>query len=90
MLKKIGEILHLSRSKKLVVRLTTVPPLYITVYDYGFRRVGVLYDVIGPLSRPFGLVRPDANIINNVNEFIGKDIYVRLSDLDRRRRTQSV
>jgi RNA-binding protein len=85
LLKKLGEALHISHDKKLVIKLSFVPPLYITVYDYAMKRVGVLYDVIGPVKSPFGLIKPEKNILENPNQIIGKPVYVRVLDLERAR-----
>jgi len=84
-LKKIGEVLHLSHDKKLVIKLSMVPPLYITVYDYAMKRLGILYDVIGPISSPFGLVKPDRNVLEDPEKFKGKAVYVRVLDLEKSR-----
>ena len=88
LLKKIGEVLHLSHDKKLVLKLATVPPLYIPVYDYSMRRLGVLYDVIGPVKQPYGLVKPDKTVLDNPQEFVGKAAYVRVIDLERAKSRQ--
>ncbi len=82
-LRKIGEILHLSHDKKLVIKLSTVPPLYITVYDYAMKRIGILYDIIGPVKSPFGLVKPDRNVLQNPERFKGKTVYVRVLDIEK-------
>ncbi len=90
LLKKIGEVLHLSHDKKLVIKLTssTLPPLYITVYDYSLRKLGVLYDIIGPVKHPFGLVKPEKTVIENPQQFSGKSVYVRAIDIERARSRQ--
>ncbi len=87
MLKKIGEVLHISRDRKIVAKLTTstLPPLYITVFDYGMRRVGVLFDIIGPVKSPYALIKPDPQL-SDPNEVVGKAVYVREVDLRRKGR----
>ncbi|NPA22721.1 MAG: H/ACA RNA-protein complex protein Gar1 [Crenarchaeota archaeon] len=84
-MRKIGEALHVSHDKKLVLKLSTLPPLYITVYDYSMRRLGVLYDIIGPVRQPFGLVKPDKTVIENPESIKGRPVYVRVLDLERTR-----
>jgi RNA-binding protein len=83
MLRKVGDILHVSHDGRFVLKLSTTPPLGITVYDYSMRRLGVLYDIIGPVNSPYGLVKPDPQL-SEVNEFVGKPAYVRDVDLRRR------
>ncbi|WP_243669213.1 hypothetical protein [Vulcanisaeta sp. JCM 16161] len=41
MLKKIGDIMHLSHDRRFVIKLSTTPPLGITVYNYAMKRLGV-------------------------------------------------
>lgn len=87
MLKKIGEIYRITHDKKIVIKLTTqlLPPLYITVYDYAMKRIGTLYDIIGPVKSPFGLVKPsNEEILKQENEIIGKSVYVRVIDLEKK------
>jgi len=80
-MKRIGVALHYSRMGNLVVRLSEVPPLYINVYTYTMKKVGVLYDVIGNVKSPYGLVKPLARDVG----IIGQSLYVRLQDLEKRR-----
>jgi len=80
-MKRIGVALHYSRMGNLVVRLIEVPPLYINVYTYTMKKVGVLYDVIGNVKNPYGLVKPLAKD----ESIIGQSLYVRLQDLERKR-----
>ncbi len=85
MLRRIGDIMHLSHDRRLVIKLSlTPPPLGITIYDYTMRRVGVLYDIIGPVNSPYGLVKPDPQL-SRPEDFVGKPAYVRDVDLRRRR-----
>ena len=82
MLRRIGDILHVARDRRFVLKLLITPPLGITIYDYAMRRLGVLYDIIGPVNSPYGLVRPDPQL-SNIEEFVGKPAYAREVDLRR-------
>jgi RNA-binding protein len=66
----------------LVARLYAVPPLYINVYTYAMKRIGVLYDVVGSVNSPYGLVRP----AGRDESILGQPVYARLHDLERRER----
>lgn len=81
-MRRIGVALHFTKLGNLVIRLDTVPPLYIPVYTYSMKRVGTLYDVIGPVKNPFGLVKP----VERNGDIIGAQLYAREQDLRRRRR----
>lgn len=82
MLKRIGYALHYTKMKNLVIKLSQIPPLYMPVYTYTMRKVGVLYDVIGNVNNPYGLVKP----ISVDNSIIGQALYINEADLKKRRR----
>lgn len=81
-MKRIGLALHYSRLGNLVVKLDEVPPLYVNVYSYTMKKIGVLYDVIGNVNKPYGLVKP----LTRDAEIIGKPLYVRIQDLEKKRK----
>ncbi len=66
----------------LVVRLFEVPPLYVNTYTYTMKKVGILYDVIGNIKNPYGLVKATSRD----DSIIGQAIYVKPQELERKRR----
>ncbi len=72
-MKRIGLALHYSRLNNLVAKLYVVPPLYVTVYTYTMKRVGQLYDVVGNVRNPYGLVKP----VSRDDSIIGQELYVK-------------
>ncbi len=54
-------MLHKARNGYLVARLETEkpPPLGVKVYDSSLREVGVLLDVIGPVEKPYAVIKPN-------------------------------
>ncbi|GGP22320.1 H/ACA RNA-protein complex protein Gar1 [Thermocladium modestius] len=80
-LRKIGTVSHVASDGRIVARLTFIPPLGIQVFDYGMKRVGALYDVIGPVKAPYGLIKTSRA---DPNEVVGKPIYVTAKDLEKR------
>ncbi len=86
MLKKVGTALRLTHTRNLLVSLSGLVPLYVSLYTYSLKKVGTIYDVIGPTSRPYGLVRPvDLEVARSV---VGDTLYVRTVDLEKRVRTR--
>ncbi|ACB40488.1 Gar1/Naf1 family protein [Pyrobaculum neutrophilum] len=81
-MKRIGTALHYSHMGNLVVRLAEVPPLYVNVYTYTMKKVGVLYDVIGNVKNPYGLIKPAARD----ESILGQPLYVKPQDLRKRGR----
>lgn len=81
MLRRIGLALHYTKLKNLVVKLSQVSPLYIPIYTYTLKKVGTLYDVIGNIESPYGLIKP-ISIDNNI---LGQYIYAKDIDLRKKR-----
>ncbi len=62
LLKKLGRVLHKTSSGLIVVStedIERVPRLNLPVYDEEARRIGVILDVIGPVEKPFIVVKPE-------------------------------
>jgi len=82
-LRKIGVATHYTKLGNLVVKLSLVPQrLYIPVFTYSMRRIGVLYDVIGPVDEPYGLVKPLARD----DSVLGQPLYTTSTRLENRGR----
>ena len=63
-LKRLGKVLHLSKSGNLILRLDQplVPAIGAQVCDYKIRRIGVVNNVLGPVKSPYVSVKPVANV----------------------------
>ncbi|MEM4576871.1 MAG: Gar1/Naf1 family protein [Candidatus Nezhaarchaeales archaeon] len=55
----LGSVLHTSKSNKLVVKCFSkvVPKVGSLVYDNKSRLIGSVFDVIGPVSSPYILIK---------------------------------
>ncbi len=84
MLRRVGTALHVTHTRNLVARLSGPVPLYIPLYTYSLKKVGTLYDVIGPTSNPYGLVRPVD--VETARSLVGEALYARTIDLERKAR----
>jgi len=60
----LGSVLHLSKSNKLVVKgsFKAPPKIGDPVYDGKSRVIGLVYDVVGPVSSPYILIKPSSEI----------------------------
>jgi len=60
----LGSVLHLSKSKKFVIKSSSkaIPKIGDSVYDSKSRVIGLVYDVIGPVSSPYILIKPSSKI----------------------------
>ncbi|MCC6003156.1 MAG: Gar1/Naf1 family protein [Thermofilum sp.] len=70
----IGRARLFSKNRNLVVEAEAIPPVGEKVYDEKAMLVGYVYDVIGPVSSPFVLVKVDESRWKP-ESLIGKLLY---------------
>jgi RNA-binding protein len=63
-LRRLGKVLHLSKSGNLILRLDQlpVPTIGAQVCDYKLRQIGVVNNVLGPVRSPYVSIKPGANV----------------------------
>lgn len=73
-MRRLGKVLHLSKSRVLVVKLD--PPRFVKpgtkACDSRLRNVGVVADIMGPVSGPYAWVRPT---IAKAEAVVGRTVY---------------
>ncbi len=72
-MRRIGMVLHVSRSKSLILRAESIPRFGQEVVDSKLRPVGKVSDVFGPVKRPYIAVKPS---VSNPESLVGKPLYV--------------
>ena len=73
-LQKLGMVIHKSHSKLILVNLESgkIPRIGAKVVDRKNREIGRVYDIIGPVSSPYVLVKPIRD-----HEDVSGYVYVR-------------
>jgi len=70
---RIGTVMHISKSSKnLILESSRNAKIGETVTDAKGKRVGVVFDVFGPVSSPYASVRTR---IKNPESLIGADLF---------------
>jgi rRNA processing protein Gar1 len=73
-LRRLGKVLHLSMSRALIVKLD--PPRFVKpgtkACDSKLRSVGVVVEIMGPVSGPYASVRPT---IAKTDAVVGRTLY---------------
>ncbi len=73
-LKRLGVVLHVSKNTgNLILRAEFAPRVGERVLDSRLRVVGTVFDVFGPVSRPYVSVRPS---VEGAESLGGKPLYV--------------
>jgi len=77
---KIGKSAGLE-SKNVIVKAEKVPKIGTEVVDENLTVVGKVFDIIGPVSAPYAVVKPT---INEPVKLLNKPVYLLLSKIKRR------
>jgi rRNA processing protein Gar1 len=81
-LQRLGLVLHVSPSRKIIVKVQHTPRIGETVVDENLKPVGRVFDIIGPVSAPYAAISPSSR---EFERLVNKTIYVLPSKRERRR-----
>ncbi|MFW6110918.1 MAG: H/ACA ribonucleoprotein complex subunit GAR1 [Thermoproteota archaeon] len=73
-MQRLGRVLHISRSRNVIVKVEEVPKIGAHVVDKKLRSIGEVVDVFGPVSSPYASVKPE---IQEMERLSGSMLYVR-------------
>jgi len=69
---RLGEVLHFSTSKHLVIRAKSLPRLGTIAYDENLQKIGIVVEIFGPVKQPYISVKPS---VSKPNSYVGKILY---------------
>jgi rRNA processing protein Gar1 len=70
---RLGVVLHLSGSKKLILQTKTKIKTGVQVFDEGLKPVGIILDVFGPVENPYISIKPS---IEQPEQYVGRPLYL--------------
>jgi len=65
-------VLHISSSGNMILKAENPPRIGDQATDENFKKVGIVFDVFGPVSYPYVAVRPN---VEEPNRFIERMLY---------------
>jgi RNA-binding protein len=71
-LEKLGTVLHVSGSGKLVIKTRKKVKTGIRVFDEKLNTVGIVFEIFGPVKNPYISIKPE---IREVEHYIGCTLY---------------
>ena len=73
-LRRLGKVLHLSKSGNVILRLESPepPPIGVEVCNYKLERVGIVNNILGPVKAPYVSVQP---FVDNAGTHAGRVLY---------------
>ncbi len=75
-LQRLGKVLNVTPSSSLIVKTESPPKLGCEVVDEGLNVVGKVFDIIGPVSSPYAVIKPN---VKNSAVLLNKPLYLLLS-----------
>jgi rRNA processing protein Gar1 len=82
-LQRLGRITNVSPSGNAIVKAENPPKIGSEVVDENLNVVGKVFDIIGPVSAPYAVIKP---IIKEPTKIVNKPVYLLLSKTKRSKR----
>ena len=79
-LQRLGKALNVTPSQNVVVKINKTPPIGSRVIDEKMKVVGKVFDIIGPVSSPYAVVK---TTIKDPAKLTNKQLYRILSKKER-------
>ncbi|UCH37315.1 MAG: H/ACA RNA-protein complex protein Gar1 [Candidatus Bathyarchaeota archaeon] len=79
-LKKLGTVLHVSGSNKLIIKTGKKVKTGVRVFDEKLKTVGRVFEVFGPVKHPYISIKPE---IREVERYIGCTLYTNENEAQR-------
>jgi len=75
-LQRLGKMIHVTPSQNVVIKINNPPKIGSSVIDEKLKTIGRIFDVIGPVSSPYAIVKP---AIKEPETLANKQLYLLLS-----------
>ena len=79
-MQKLGKVRALTPSKNLIVKTEQAPKIGLDVVDESLKVVGRVFDIIGPVSSPYAVVKPS---VREPAKLVNRPVYLLLSKTKR-------
>ena len=82
-MQRLGKVSNVTPSRNMVVKAENSPKMGFEVVDENLNVVGKVFDIIGPVSAPYAVVKPS---IREPEKLVNKPVYLLLSKTKRSKR----
>ena len=82
-MQRLGRVSNVTPSRNLVVKAENPPKIGTEVVDENLQSVGKVFDIIGPVSSPYAVVKPT---VREPDKLVNKQLYLLLSKTKRSKR----
>jgi RNA-binding protein len=82
-LQRLGRVVNLTPSRSIIIKTEKPPKIGSEVVDENLNVVGKIFDIIGPVSSPYAIIKPT---VKDPSVLVNKPLYLLLSKTTRSRR----
>jgi RNA-binding protein len=75
-LQKLGKVSNVTPSRNVIVKTEKPPKIGVEVVDENLNVVGKVFDIIGPVSRPYAVIKPT---VREPAKLVNRPLYLLLS-----------
>ena len=75
-MQRLGKVINVTPTQNVVVKISKPPQIGSTVVDEKLKTVGKVFDIIGPVSSPYAVIKP---AIKAPEKLTTKQLYLLLS-----------
>jgi len=79
-LQRLGRVLNVTPSQNVVVKIDKPPKMGAAVIDENLNVVGRIFDIIGPVSSPYAVIKPS---VKDPEKLANRQLYVSPSKRER-------
>jgi RNA-binding protein len=79
-LQRLGKVITVTPSQNIVVKIDKTPQIGSAVIDEKLKVIGKVFDIIGPVSSPYAVVKPTTKALEKL---ANKQLYLLLSKKER-------
>ena len=79
-LQRLGKVSNVTPSRNMVVKVENTPKIGFEVVDENLNVVGKVFDIIGPVSSPYAVIKPT---LKEPGKLVNKPVYLLLSKTKR-------
>jgi RNA-binding protein len=73
LLQRLGKVLNVTPSQNIVVKIDKPPKMGAAVIDENLKVVGRIFDIIGPVSSPYAVIKPS---VKDPEKLANRQLYV--------------
>ena len=79
-MQRLGRVLNVTPSQNVVVKLEKPPKMGAAVVDENLKVVGKIFDIIGPVSSPYAVIKPS---VKDPEKLANRQLYILPSKRER-------